>query len=740
MMNLQNRQKKFYIASALIIIVLLIRLLFLFLDLDEQSLKKNISTLYYSKEDNLMFHELSANGNLQEWTEIGEFPDFLIKAILISEDSRFYYHLGFDPLSIIRVTYMYLKNHKITGGASTIPQQLARIIHPSWKSDPIILRKVKEFLYGHLLSLRFSKDFILEAYINSVSIRNNSIGFSNASKRYFQKNVKFLSQEESLALVILMRNNYPNSKNFERRILNLAKRLEYKQTVDLDYLKNKLLHPGQYVLRDEDIGMENYHFIEWMKKEFPYKKGNILSTLSSEINRNIYNIVNSELNILERYNATNAAVVVFEIDPKDPTIIHLVSMIGSKNFLQDDEGQVNGAISYRDAGSLIKPILYARAIDRGIYKPNSILDDSEFKIQGNNKSEIFIPKNADLLFWGDLTLAEALANSRNIPAYRTIDKLGIGEFRNFLTELGFNHLTRPSEFYGHGLALGTGGTSLFQITYAYSPFILSGILPKIYLGKSDGKILSVYDSKQAIDARTAEEIKSILADSDLRKKAFADRGFLNFPYSIALKTGTSKDFKNSWTIGFSDRYIVGAWVGNFSGAPMEKVTGNWGAGRIFQSVMRYLVEYGTKPTFNYSFTTKFSICRKSGNLATEYCPTLSIRMRKEFEPKSKCIIHSKDKNHLLESKIPSFNSPLDQQVFYISQILEKKSQKIPIQIINYQPNSDNPIEILLNEKNSIPINVQGKANIYLDKGSHSLLIKDKSHTIQKIQFKVMHKD
>ena len=237
-MNLQNRQKKFYIVSALIIIVLLIRLLFLFLDLDEQSLKKNISTLYYSKEDNLMFHELSANGNLQEWTEIGEFPDFLIKAILISEDSRFYYHLGFDPLSIIRVTYMYLKNHKITGGASTIPQQLARIIHPSWKSDPIILRKVKEFLYGHLLSLRFSKDFILEAYINSVSIRNNSIGFSNASKRYFQKNVKFLSQEESLALVILMRNNYPNSKNFERRILNLAKRLEYKQTVDLDYLKN----------------------------------------------------------------------------------------------------------------------------------------------------------------------------------------------------------------------------------------------------------------------------------------------------------------------------------------------------------------------------------------------------------------------------------------------------------------------------------------------------------------------
>jgi hypothetical protein len=173
---------------------------------------------------------------------------------------------------------------------------------------------------------------------------------------------------------------------------------------------------------------------------------------------------------------------------------------------------------------------------------------------------------------------------------------------------------------------------------------------------------------------------------------------------------------------------------------MEKVTGNWGAGRIFQSVMRYLVEHGTKPTFNYSFTTKFSICRKSGNLATEYCPTLSIRMRKEFEPKSKCIIHSKDKNHLLESKIPSFNSPLDQQVFYISQILEKKSQKIPIQIINYQPNSDNPIEILLNEKNSIPINVQGKANIYLDKGSHSLLIKDKSHTIQKIQFKVMHKD
>jgi penicillin-binding protein 1C len=733
-------QKKFFLSSAILVLVLLFGLSIPFFLLDEQSLKQNISTLYYSKEDNLMFHELSANGNLQEWTDLAEFPEFLIKAILQSEDSRFYYHLGFDPISVFRVTYIYFKIKKISGGGSTIPQQLARIIHPSWKSDPIILRKAKEFLYAHILSLRFSKKFILEAYINSVSIRNNTIGFSNASKRYFQKNVKFLSQEESLALVVLMRNNYPNSKNFERRIFNLAERLEFKQTLDLDYLKDKLLHPGQYVLRDEDIGMENYHFIEWMKKEFPDKKGNILSTLSSEMNKNIFNIVNSELNILERYNATNSAVVVFEIDPNNPAIIHLVSMIGSKNFLQDDEGQVNGAISYRDAGSLIKPMLYARAIDRGIYKPNSILDDSEFKIHGHNKSEIFIPKNADLLYWGNLTLAEALANSRNIPAYRAIDKLGIGEFRNFLTELGFNHLTRPSEFYGHGLALGTGGTSLFQITYAYSPFILSGILPKIYLGKSDGKILSVYDSKQVIDSRTAEEIRSILADSDLRKKAFADRGFLNFPYPIALKTGTSKDFKNSWTIGFSDRYIVGAWVGNFSGEPMEKVTGNWGAGRIFQSVMRYLVEHGTKPKFNYNSTTNFSICRKSGNLATEYCPTLSLRMRKEFEPKSKCLIHSKDKDHSLESKIPSFNSPSDQQVFYISQILEKNSQRIPIQVKNFESSKENPIQVVLDEKNLIPLNAHGKAIISLDKGSHSLLIKDKSHTILKIKFKVLYKD
>ncbi|WCL50106.1 transglycosylase domain-containing protein [Leptospira sp. GIMC2001] len=708
--------------------------------INPSDLKNNISTLYFSQEENLLYHEGSTDGKLREWTNLEKYPEYLKSSVVEIEDKRFHYHLGIDPIALTRILYQYLRTGKLTGGASTIPQQLSRILNSNWKKDPKILRKFKESIYATLLSIRFSKDFILEAYLNSVSIRNNSEGFAIASKRYFQKNPKFLSHEEIFGLIALLRNNYPNSNEFRFRVQAIAEILEYREKIDFDNLEIKLLQANDFRLRDDDIGSENYHFIGWLKDHIPTFQGNIISTLSSEINRNIYNIVLSELSVLGRYNATNASVVVFEKDKNNPSSIRLISMIGSKNFFDYTEGQVNGAIAYRDAGSILKPLLYALAIEREVLKPNSILDDSEFKIHAPNRSEIFIPKNADLLYWGKLTLAEALANSRNIPAYKTIDKLGVNQFRNYLNTAGINHMSKSTEFYGHGLALGTGGVSLFQITHTYSSFINSGILPKIELGIQNNKIISIYNNKPIMKQETAEEIRSILVDSSLRTKAFSSRGFLTFPYPIGLKTGTSKDFKNSWTIGFSDRYIVGTWVGNFSGEAMDNVSGNYGAGRVFQSVMRYLIERSPKPDFQYPTLENISICRKSGNLPNAYCPILTLKMRRSFHPKENCSLHSQNTKTLGSRGQLTIKSPAHEQVFYISKRIPKSSQKIAVEISNFSGELPPNTIVVLNNAIPISFNHFGKANLELDGGDYFIEIITDNTIQQSIAFKVVKKD
>lgn len=728
------KSKKWISFFALIFVSISLFIFSLRVFLTEDLLKENISTLYYSQEENLLFHQSSDLGKFREWNQIENFPEYLINAVIASEDKRYYYHPGIDPLSLVRILKHFIATGRVIGGGSTIPQQLSRILNPSWKEDHKLIRKCKEISFALAINLRYTKKSILEAYLNSVSIRNNSEGFSIAAKRYFGKNIKYLSKEESIGLVVLMRNNYPSEESFHRRVQELSQSLGNEEEVNLGYLESRLLFKNPGSLRNEEIGAENYHFTEWMKHQFPNFKGNIISTISSELNRTIYEIVLSELRVLERYKASNASVVVFEIDPKDKTKIRLVSMIGSRNFFDYDAGQVNGSIAYRDAGSILKPFLYAQAIDSGLLKPNSILEDKEFRIHSENASEIFIPKNADLKFWGDVTMAEALANSRNIPAYRTIDTLGTLEFRKFLEKLGFHHLNRSTDYYGHGLAMGTGGASLFNVTYAYSAFVLDGILPIIEIGSQGDHKLTVNKVKRIISSETAEEISGILRDSDLRKKAFSDRGFLNFPYPIGLKTGTSKDFRNSWTIGFSDRYIVGTWVGNFSGGSMENVTGNWGAGRIFQSIMRHLVSTSPVVQSKYHHTDSISVCRKTGMRARETCPMISIKMRKSFHPSKVCDLHSDQKI----SKSLEILSPSNGQIFYLSNKLPLDSQKIPFQFRNLSESER--YQILLDESTKINIQQNNKLGINLSKGRHKIEIKNKDTVLQKVEFTVQFKD
>lgn len=765
----------------------------------KEVLNQDFSRIYYSREENLIWQTEAKNGSFREWSAFSTFPEHLVRAIILSEDKRFYSHPGFDPIAIGRAARDSWEAGRIVGGGSTIPQQLARIIHPEWRKLWSPIRKVLEIFYSVRLVYSLDRKDILEGYLNSVAVKSWMEGFPIAARVYFQKNHRFLSEEESIGLVVLIQNPSQKSEEFRIRFRRLAEKMNYTDPIDWSYLEDHLFHKYSPNLRSSEIGSENYHFTRWLTKAFPNQKGSILTTLSSELNRAVYSIVISELEILARYNATNASVIVWEKDAQSPNTLRLVSMIGSKNFFDWDAGQVNGVLAYRDAGSILKPFLYGACIDRGLFTVNSILRDEEFAIKQISESgshmELFYPRNADLTYWGDLTLAEALANSRNIPAYKAIDKLGPTEFRRYLEQLEMRHLDHPTEHYGHGLAMGTGGVSLFQITHAYGSFLFSGILPHLNLGKNNLQIsqssdlqisptdeelgkLEIRFGRRVLGSETASEIRSILSSKELRRTAFGERGFLDFPYPIGVKTGTSKDYTNSWTIGFSDRYVVGVWVGNFSGRKMEKVSGNWGAGRIFQSVMRYLNESNPSQDLSSDLISSTSVCRKTGLLPGNTCPLVRLHMRKTHFPKEICSVHnggvkneeplvigsqensglqvrygghpksqmnsnssfdaragSNPDIHSSLSEMPRIKSPMDNQVFFISEKIPLSAQEIPL-ILEFIGKKEDRLRVIWNGSKDLVIGLDGRSRVPVHLGQNRIELKDGSNLIQSVQFEV----
>ena len=517
-------------------------------------------------------------------------------ATVAIEDEEFYQHKGIKITSIIRAILANITKGEYSQGGSTITQQVVK--NSLLNSEKKISRKLKEWFLALKLERMMGKDEILGIYLNEAPYGGNIYGIEEASQAYFGKNASDLSIAESAHLASL-----PNAPSYYSPYGPNAKKL-----IDRKNLVLKRMLDKNFIVKDEydlamkevvsfypqdRLGIKAPHFVIYIIKYLENKYGRkaveegglkVTTTLNYELQQKIEGIVKKyALENKQKFNAENAAIVA--IDPKTGQIL---VMVGSRDYFDKEiDGNFNVATSHRQPGSAFKPFVYAAAFNKG-FTPDTVLFDlpTEFQASCDPRSattslrakteDCYMPNNYDNLFVGPITLRNALAQSRNVPSVKLLYLTGIKNALRLAKDMGIEELGNESR-YGLSLVLGGGEVSLLDITSAYGVFANSGVRnPKtgiLEIEDKDRKILEKYAprSAEAMPEETALKISDVLSDNTARTPLFGNRSLLYFENrDMAVKTGTTNDYRDAWTVGYSPNIAVGAWVGNNNNSPMEK--------------------------------------------------------------------------------------------------------------------------------------------------------------------------
>ncbi|HVF70426.1 MAG TPA: penicillin-binding protein 1C [Chthoniobacterales bacterium] len=510
-------------------------------------------------------------------------PAHLIDAILAAEDKRFYSHRGVDWFATARAILAGITHGRVVSGASTITQQFVKISEPR----PRTLRvKFVEALTALHLEQTWSKDRILAAYLNRLDFGNLNIGVAAAADYYFAKPVCDLSDAEAAFLAGLPRNPrrlnpHVSPEAARRRQVVVLERM--RSNGRLDAARHERALAESLTLRPPQRRFRAPHFVEMVLRQLPERPPNeFKTTLDIRLNDEVEKIVRERLAQLREQNVGNAAVVVI-----DNTTGDIVSLVGSENYFAPETGQVNGAWAQRSAGSALKPFTYLLALERGATPATMIAD---VRTSFASADGFYRPENYNRRCYGPVRYRTALASSLNIPAVKVLmDAGGPSALHERLNEVGLTTLTRSPEVYGLGLTLGNCEARLLELTNAYASLARLGeyrpwrVLPS-----------TVTSSHRYSKPELVWQIADVLSDNSARTLAFGMNSALRFDYRVACKTGTSTDFRDNWTIGFTPEFSVGVWVGNFDGAPMREVSGVTGAGPILHAVFDHLhAKFGT---------------------------------------------------------------------------------------------------------------------------------------------------
>lgn len=494
----------------------------------------------------------------------------LIDMLLRLEDKRFYSHRGVDPLAVISALKDNLI-HKRRRGASTIDMQFVRVYFNISKEN-IATRKIKEMVISLLLNLKWERWQILEAYLNTVPIKGEITGIYTASWGIFEKSPEFLSDIESAILLSLIKN--PSASKYELKI-KTARTMKILGLFCDESMLNKLIDK---VYMPINIPKGHSHLPVLTERLLMDCPSPCVTTIDLEIQRKATEIVMSFVSHLKRHNLNDAALLV--VDNKSGDILAYVpnaSKYSSKRY-------VDGVTAKRQAGSTLKPFLYEYAIEQQYITAASILLDLPIYI--GKETGIYSPQNYDRTYRGYVSARTALASSLNLPAIRLLMTIGVENFTSQLKGLGFDVSAAEldEDFFGESLAIGSLDVSLYELVRAYMTLANNGIFKDLHiLGKRDppfGRVL--------LNPASVFIIKSILSDRGARSPTFGLENTLSTPFFTAVKTGTSKDMRDNWCIGFSEHYTVGVWVGNFSGEPMYDVSGVHGASQIWFALMKEL--------------------------------------------------------------------------------------------------------------------------------------------------------
>ncbi|MET0982084.1 MAG: penicillin-binding protein 1C [Telluria sp.] len=501
------------------------------------------------------------------WTPLADISPALGAAVMQAEDVRFMAHGGVDLRAAGQAAWDHLFRAR-PRGASTITMQLAGLLDAQLRSSRngrSWQQKWDQALAAREIEAGWSKQQILEAYLNLAPFRGELQGIGAAARVLFRKAPSGLDQAESVILAALLRAPGAAPKAVARRACALARELSSSTTcAAIEWQAEVAL--GRPAALPAEAGAR-----QAARKLLGDGGLAGRSTLDAGLQRFALDALRRHLRALADRNAGDGALVVI-----DNASGELLAYVGNSG-----NSEVDGVIALRQAGSTLKPFLYQLAFERRLLTAASLLDDSPLDVAAG--AGMYVPQNYDRQFKGYASVRTSLASSLNIPAVRTLLGTGLERFHARLQALDLSSLTEDAQFYGPSLALGSADVSLLELTNAYRTLANGGVHGSVTLRPG-----ALEAGRRVLDAGASFIVGDILADRGARSATFGLRSELATAYWSAVKTGTSKDMRDNWCLGYSDRYTVGVWVGNFDGQPMWDVSGVSGAAPVWRDVMDYL--------------------------------------------------------------------------------------------------------------------------------------------------------
>ncbi len=619
-----------------------------------------VSTKIYDRQGGLLYELFDPQWGRRTKVPLERISPYLIQATIATEDRYFYQHPGFDPFGIARAIWYAINEREVVSGASTITQQVARniLLDPVERTQRTLSRKIREAILAAEVTRRYPKDTILEIYLNDIFYGNLAYGIEAAAETYFGKSADQLSLAEAALLAGLpqapaLHDPYVNSDAAKKRqavVLGLMVEAGYITPAQAEAARAEELEyvPQRFPIRAP-------HFVMYVRQlleqkygaETLYKGGlRVYTTLDPRLQAIAERVAEEHVETLAEQHVTNAALVALKPDTGE-----VLAMLGSVDFFDEEiDGQVNVALQLRQPGSSIKPVTYVAAFEKG-WTPATLIWDvpTEFPDGANPP---YKPKNYDDKFHGPVLLRTALGSSYNVPAVKALQFVGLPEMLAMAHRLGIASLNRPD--YGLSLTLGGGDVTLFEMVGAYAVFANGGVrVPPVAIARvedSEGRIIEEYrvpQGEQVISPQHAYLITHILADNQARTPAFGPDSVLKLSRPAAAKTGTTDDWRDAWTIGYTPPsspptlggkeggLVCGVWVGNSDNSPMDRIAGAGGAGPLWHNFMEEALRLSSgqalagmppRDFVSPSGIVTAEICTASGSKPSEVCPRLGMEM------------------------------------------------------------------------------------------------------------------
>lgn len=674
------------------------------------------STKIYDRTGEIVLFDIHENIRRQV-VDLEDINQYAKDAIVAIEDHNFYNHNGVVLRSTIRAVIQTLLSraglsNEGTAGGSTITQQVVK--NTLLNSQQIISRKVKEWILAYKIENQLTKDQILEIYLNEAPYGGTVYGIQEASIMFFGKPASDLTLGESAYLAAI-----PNLPTFyspygpnkdlldqrQRTVLQEMKRYGY---ISESEYREAIQEEVEFLSREEN-SVKALHFVQYVRSYLEEQYGvdlvengglKVITTLDYELQERAESIIKEHVQeVEEEYNASNAALVAIESETGQ-----IITMVGSRDYFDEDiDGNFNVATALRQPGSSFKPVAYANLFEKG-YLPETVLFDvqTQFNVRCEssdftNEDGCYSPRNYDGEFLGPLSIRNALAQSRNIPAVKALYLGGLDDTMRLAREMGINSLNREPSFYGLGLVLGGGEVSLLELTAAYAVFANEGeknsINAILSIEDSEGNLLEEYkqDDDRVISRNTARMISSILSDNQARTPLFGSQSFLNFgDQDIAGKTGTTNDNRDAWLIGYHPEVAVGVWTGNNNNTPMLR--GSSISGKPWRLFMEEIIEKYDNESFNdYDLPDEYEdlpliiqgewrsgsqdsllMDTRTNSLAYPSTPEEYLQKIVRFEPHN--ILHWIDKNNPREINTERDDPQYENWEFSVQQFIQEEFQ------------------------------------------------------------------